>query len=203
MTVITIDANIGAGKTTLLEFLHTRYGLPIDPEPVEKWEPYLADMYRHGRGAFSFQVRVWLDRCWIQEKPNSLIVMERSPYFQANVFVPVNCESGRITASENRILCDMYERAFKMWSPHGMIYLRSSPERCAARIAKRGRESEKSASVGVEYLRRLHDFHESAYRYGIAMGLPIVCVDAGDRTVEAIAADVMEALRAFGVVPRT
>ena len=73
MPILTIDGNIGCGKSTLLEYLHINYLLPIDLEPVNKWQPYLNDMYYHNKGACEFQVRVWLDRCWIQPKQDSII----------------------------------------------------------------------------------------------------------------------------------
>ena len=196
MPIYTIDGGIGSGKTTVLEYLHTHYSFAIDPEPVQRWLPYLEDMYKNGRGAFNFQVRVWLDRCWLQEKPATHMVMERSPFFQANVFVPINAENGRLTDSENQLLREMYDRSFRMWSPRGMIYLRSSPDNCLTRIQTRGRPEE--MGITAEYLQRIHDFHETAYMHGIAMGLPIVCIETEGKTPAAIAGEVATALRIFG-----
>ena len=199
MPIFTIDGGIGSGKSTVLKHLHTHFGFPIDPEPVQRWLPYLNDIYTRGRGAFTFQTRVWLDRCWIQEKPAAHIVMERSGYFQANVFVPINAENGRLTESENYMLREMYDRSFRMWSPRGMIYLRSCPDKCLARIKQRGRPEE--AGISAEYLQRIHAFHETAYMHGIALGLPIVCIEMEGKTPEIIAGEVAAALTILGARP--
>ena len=143
MAIITVDGNIGSGKSTVLEYLHTRYGISVDLEPVRKWQPYLNELYRSGKSAFEFQVRVWLDRCWIQQRPNqSNLIMERSPYFQYSVFVPTNHKQNRISDSEYHTLVEMYQMSMNMWSPGFYIYLRSNPAKCMERISKRNRESE-------------------------------------------------------------
>lgn len=193
-----IDANIGAGKTTVLNYLHTYYYMPIDPEPVQKWEPYLEEMYKNDKGAFEFQVRVWLDRCWVQQRPNMApILMERSPYFQSKVFVPVNVDSGRLTAHEHDMLNEMYQRSMNMWCPQGYIYLRSDPQKCAERIAKRGRESENT--IPLEYLQELHKYHEAAYMEGIAAGMPIIVIDVEGKSPETVAFEVYRALSCMGM----
>lgn len=196
--IFTIDANIGAGKTTVLEYLHRHHRIPIDPEPVEKWMPYLQDMYRHDKGAFEFQLRVWLDRCWVQQRPRmSPIVMERSPYFQRNVFVPVNVDNNRLTAREHELINDMYALSMKMWSPQGLIYLRSNPEQCFTRIAHRSRNSEEC--IPLDYLRSLHDYHEQAYMNGVSRGMPIIVIDVEEKTVEQVATEVLKALQYLGM----
>lgn len=196
MPIFTIDGVIGCGKSTVLELLHARHGFAIDPEPVQRWLPFLNDIYTHGRGAFALQTRVWLDRCWLQEKPTTHIIMERSQYFQCNVFVPINAENGLLTPAEHQMLREMYEQSFRMWSPRGMVYLRSSPEKCQERVRTRARPEE--AGITDEYLRRLHAFHENAYMRGIALGIPIVCVDVEGKTPEAVADEVAAALAILG-----
>lgn len=199
MPIYTLDGNIGAGKTTVLEYLHNHYNFAIDPEPIGKWKPYLDEMYHHNRGAFNFQVRVWLDRCWLQEKTNAHLIMERSPFFQANAFVAINAENGRINAADHQLLREMYEKAFRMWAPTAMIYLRSSPDQCLARIKSRGRPAE--SGLTEAYIRRLHDFHETTYMYGIGMGIPIVCIDTDAKPVAQIAHEVATALGILGARP--
>lgn len=196
--IFTIDANIGAGKTTVMEYLHRHYRVPIDPEPVQKWQPYLEDMYRNEKGAFEFQLRVWMDRCWVQQRPNMApIVMERSPYFQKNVFIPVNLDNNRITSRQNELLHEMYSLSMSMWSPQGSIYLRSDPAKCQQRIAKRSRDSEET--IPIEYLEALHKYHETAYMNGVANGMPIIVIDVEGKTVEQIAKEVFNALSALGM----
>lgn len=196
MPIYTIDANIAAGKSTILEYLHTHYHLPIDLEPVKKWTPYLEDIYKNGRGAFAFQARVWLDRCWIQDKlQKKWMLMERSPFFQANAFITINEELGALTANETQILREMYAQTMAMWAPHGYIYLRSHPQRCVERMALRGRDAE--SAVSPEYMQRLHELHERAYVFAISIGMPVICIDVEGKTIPQLAQEVYNALCIF------
>jgi deoxyadenosine/deoxycytidine kinase len=197
MPVYTIDGNIGCGKSTLLEYLHAHYIIPIDLEPVKKWQPFLEDMYYKSKGAYSFQVRVWLDRCWIQPKPDISLVMERSPYFQKNVFIPINKESCLLSDSEYEILNEMYDKSAQMWSPSGYIYLRSNPTRCVERIQIRNRPSEEA--ISVSYIQKLHDLHESSYFWAASNGIPIICIDVEYKTIPEIAKEVINAFKMMGM----
>ena len=189
----TIDGNIGAGKTTVLEYLHTHYKLPIDLEPVNKWQPYLNDIYSNNKGTFEFQVRVWLDRCWIQPKANVMpMLMERSPYFQRNVFIPANVENGKLNEREFNTLHEMYEKSNDIWIPNGYIYLRSNPIKCAERIKIRNRKSEDH--IPIEYIQKLHDLHEEAYLFAEKNGYPIICIDVENKTVAQIAEEIWNSL---------
>ena len=197
MTIITVDGNIGSGKSTVLEYLHTRYGISVDLEPVRKWQPYLNELYRSGKSAFEFQVRVWLDRCWIQQRPNqSNLIMERSPYFQYSVFVPTNHKQNRISDSEYHTLVEMYQMSMNMWSPGLYIYLRSNPAKCMERISKRNRESEDR--IKKEYIQDLHDLHEQAYLWAVMQQKPILCIDVEGKTIEQICSEIYQALCAMG-----
>jgi thymidine kinase len=199
MPIITVDGNIGCGKSTVLEYLHTRYGLAVDLEPVRKWRSFLNDLYEHGRSAFEFQVRVWLDRCWIQVRPNqSNLIMERSPYFQSRVFVPTNYAEKRITESELNTLNEMYHMSMGMWSPGFYIYLRSQPAKCMERIGIRHRESEDK--IQESYIKSLHNLHESAYIDAVANGKSVLCIDVEDKTIEQIADEIYQALRTMKFV---
>lgn len=195
--IFTLDANIGAGKSTVLTYLHNHYRLPIDLEPVVKWQPYLEDLYRNKRGAFEFQVRVWLDRCWIQQRPNMApIIMERSPYFQSNVFLPANLDAGSFTQQQYHMLQEMYNKSMMLWSPHAYIYLRSDPVKCYERVQKRARPSEEI--ISLDYLKKLHDYHERSYMLAASQGIPIICIHVENKTVKEIADEVMQALMVLG-----
>ena len=87
MPIITIDGNIGSCKTSILNYFHKNYKTAIDIEPVDSWTEYLKNMYNSDNSTYNFQIKVWIDRCWIQEKSNVIVLMERSPYFIKNVFV--------------------------------------------------------------------------------------------------------------------
>ena len=198
MPIFTIDGSIGSGKSTVIDYLHTHYHLPVHPEPVEKWQPFLTDMYKNGKGAFEFQVRVWLDRCWMQQRPNmSSIVLERSPYFQSSVFVPANLHNGKLTVREYHMLQEMYAKSNELWSPNGYIYLRSNPEKCAERIQIRARPAEDG--ITIEYLQQLHKLHEFAYFNAIQHSIPVICIDVEGKTIPQIAEEVMTALNVLGL----
>jgi deoxyadenosine/deoxycytidine kinase len=197
MNIYTVDGNIGAGKSSVLEYIHKHYRIPIDLEPVEKWQPYLEDMYYRGKGAFEFQVRVWLDRCWIQSYTHTTpMLMERSPLFQRDVFVPVNLEKGRVTQREYESILEMYNRSMATWTPQAYIYIRSDPLKCAERVKQRGRNSEEG--IPDIYLQRLHALHEDTYNSLAMNGCKVVAVDMENKTIPEVAAEVVDALKQVG-----
>ena len=197
MPIISIDGNIGCGKSTLLEYLHTHYALPIDLEPIKKWQPYLNDMYYHNKGAYEFQVRVWLDRCWIQPKADSTLIMERSPYFQKTVFIPINQDNNRLTSRQVESLLEMYEKSSKLWNPVGYIYLRSNPDKCIERIAHRSRESEEA--IDITYIKHLHMLHEINYFKAIVQGYPMICIDIENKSIPEIGQEILHVIEMMGV----
>lgn len=162
MPIITIDGNIGSGKTSVLNYLHKYNKLSIDLEPIENWQKYINNIYsKNKRDIFNFQVRVWLDRCWIQEKQDkSLILMERSPYFIKNTFIKMFYENNSISENEFNILNNLYNKTDNIWSCYGYIYLQSNPEKCLERINKRNRQGEDD--ITLDYVTSLHNLHENA-----------------------------------------
>jgi deoxyadenosine/deoxycytidine kinase len=189
MVIITINGNIGSGKTSVLNYLHRYYKLSIDLEPIDKWTPYLNEFYKNKKSAFKFQIRVWLDRSWIQEKTDkSLIIMERSPFFNRHIFVNSVYNENLITENEYAILNDLYDKTDSVWSCNTYIYLRSNPENCIERIKKRGRDCEQN--VDLEYITKIHDLHESTYRKALDNNLNIICIDVEDKTISQIATEI-------------
>lgn len=191
MVIITVNGNVGSGKTSVLNYLHRCYKLPIDLEPIEKWTPYLNDFYSENNNntAFKFQVRVWLDRSWIQEKSDkSLIVMERSPFFNRYIFVESVYKEKLITDNEYIILNDLYDKTDSIWSCNTYIYLKSNPENCIERIKRRGRDCEKN--VEIDYINSLHNLHENTYQRALDNNLNVICIDIEGKTVAQIAAEI-------------
>lgn len=199
MPIVTIDANIGAGKTTVMQWLHDHYRLPIDLEPVQSWEPYLKDIYENRKNVFMFQVRVWLDRCF--PKPTGIapcLLMERSPYFQQNIFVNIAMEQRTMSHNESMILHDLYAKIYDTWSPSLYIYLRSNPNECLRRIDHRARPSE--ATIEYEYLLELHRLHEQTYYEAVHKGLNAICVNVEGKTPEQIGQEIVHILKMYGYV---
>ena len=135
--IITVDGNIGCGKTGVLNYLHKTLKIPVDLEPVDNWQPYLNNMYINKNNTFNFQVRIWLDRCWIQSMNINNILVERSPFFIKNTFIEIAKENKLITEPEYKILLDLHKKTDSMWKDNIYIYLRSNPESCLARIKKK------------------------------------------------------------------
>ena len=198
--IITIDGNIGAGKTTVMEGLGRRdvEAYRLDLEPVAKWQPFLDRMYTTGTGVFEFQTRVWLDRCWpeIPEGSETLFI-ERSPLFQRGVFIPANISNGKLTQDQSSILHELYDKTLKLWEPNMYIYLRSDPAKCAARIMRRGRNSEDN--IQLNYLTELHALHEEAAKAAAVNGKNIKVVHVENNTVAQIVDEIIEIIEGSGM----
>ena len=194
MPIITIDGNIGAGKSTILNYIHTKYNIYIDLEPLDKWKPFLDNIYTNKKKYFNFQIRVWLDRSWIQEKNNkSNIIMERSPYFIRNTFNKYMYDNDLITPQENIIINELYDKTDIIWKSNYYIYIRSSPVKCLERIKKRNRENEQE--IDLEYIENIHNLHEETYKKALENKLNIICIDIENKTMEEIAHNIITYLR--------
>lgn len=196
--VVTIDGSIGAGKSTILEYINNKYNLPILLEPVDKWQPYLNELYGNkDSSAFNLQIRVWLDRCLLPDtiSQDSMTIMERSPMFQEGVFVRVNREIERISPVQDVLIKEMYAYAAKSWVPHIYIYLRSDAQKCIERVGIRNRNSEDA--IPHDYMVRLHELHEDVFEKAVAAGKKIKVVDVEGKTVAEIGDEVMNAINSF------
>ena len=122
--------------------------IPVDLEPIENWQPYLNDIYIHNKNIFNFQIRIWLDRCWVQEKnDNNTILVERSPFFIKNAFIKMAKEDNLLSDDEYNTLLYLHKKTDPLWINNKYIYLRSNPESCIARIKKRNRLSEDNINL--------------------------------------------------------
>ena len=186
MPIITIDGNIGVGKTTILNYLNFNYNINIDLEPIDKWKTFLDNIYINKKNFFNFQIRVWLDRSWIQEKDlNVNIIMERSPYFIRNTFNKYMYNNNLITQPEFNILNELYNKTDLIWNPNYYIYLRSDPNKCLKRIISRGRENEQN--ITFDYLNDIHNLHEETYKQILENNKNIICIDIENKSLEEIA----------------
>ena len=194
MPIITIDGNIGSGKSTILNYLHCNYNIYIDLEPLDKWKSFLDNIYNNKNNYFNFQIRVWLDRSWIQEKDyNTNIIMERSPYFIRNTFNKYMYENKLISVQENNIINELYNKTDIIWNSNNYIYLKSSPEKCLERINSRGRENEKN--ITLEYLNEIHKYHENAYKKAIEKNMNIIHIDIENKSLEDISEIIISYLK--------
>ena len=189
MPIITLDGNIGSCKTSILNYFHKNYKTAIDVEPIDSWTEYLKNMYDTNKSTYNFQIKVWIDRCWIQEKSNVIVLMERSPYFIKNVFVEKALEDTTISKEEYNNIHKLHKTTDELWQPNAYIYLRSDPEMCYNRIKKRGRESEKN--IKLEYIKRIHELHEEKYKDAFENNKNIIVIDAENKTIPDICSEIV------------
>lgn len=191
MTIVTIDGNIGCGKTSVLNYLHKTYKLPVVLEPIDSWEEYLINLYCNQNKVFEFQVKIWLDRCWIQEKPDkATILMERSPLFIKDVFIKAARSQNLITEDEEQLLYNIHKNTDYLWKDNNYIYLYSSYENCLSKIKKRNRTYENN--ISPDYIKLLNDLHEEVYN-GSATNIKKINVD--NKSIAEVANEILEYLK--------
>ncbi|OXB76201.1 UNVERIFIED_CONTAM: hypothetical protein H355_016779 [Colinus virginianus] len=124
------------------------------------------------RWAYTFQTYACLSRVRAQLKPPSAKLceaehpvqfFERSVYSDRYVFASNLFESGNINETEWAIYQDWHTWLLNQFQSEieldGMIYLRTTPQKCMERLQKRGRKEEEG--IDLEYLENLHYKHET------------------------------------------
>ena len=174
--IITIEGNIGSGKSTLLEFL--RNELIVDnqkvifmKEPVDEWE-YIKDsnvntmlqkFYENQeKYSFPFQMMAYISRLkllkeTVEKYPNAIIISERSLYTDKYVFAKMLYETNKIEDVSYQIYCKWFDTFVKDYPIAGIIYVKTDPEICHDRIAKRSRVGE--SNIPLDYLVSCHKYH--------------------------------------------
>lgn len=174
-----VEGNISVGKSTFLqrianETLELRNLVEVVPEPVNKWQDVGPDHFNildafyaePERYAYTFQNYVFVTRL-MQEKESSggikpLRLMERSVFSDRMVFVRSVHEAKWMSEMEISIYDSWFDPVVSSLPgliPDGFIYLRASPDTCHKRMLLRKRAEE--SRVSLDYLRDLHEKHES------------------------------------------
>ena len=175
--IITIEGNIGSGKSTLLEFL--RNELIVDnqkvifmKEPVDEWE-YIKDsngntmlqkFYENQeKYSFPFQMMAYISRLkllkeTVEKYPNAVIISERSLYTDKYVFAKMLYETNKIEDVSYQIYCKWFDTFVKDYPIAGIIYVKTDPEICHDRIAKRSRVGE--SNIPLDYLVSCDTYHD-------------------------------------------
>ncbi|CAJ2638423.1 unnamed protein product [Trifolium pratense] len=174
-----VEGNISVGKTTFLqrianETIELRDLVEVVPEPIAKWQDVGPDHFNildafyaePQRYAYTFQNYVFVTRV-MQERESSagikpLRLMERSVFSDRMVFVRAVHEANWMNEMEISIYDSWFDPVVSTLPgliPDGFIYLRASPDTCHQRMKLRKREEE--GGVSLEYLRGLHEKHES------------------------------------------
>jgi len=174
--MISIEANIGAGKSTLLQKLKKRFPTTIHVigEPLDEWQTMIDEtkgnmnilelFYKDiPEYSFSFQMnalKTRIEKNNREKKKIKVNIVERSIISDHYIFAKKLKDEGKM----NLIEWQVYEGWYKWLSeafnvlPDAMIYLRCSPEIAYERVKKRNRSEE--ASITLEYLKSLHQYHE-------------------------------------------
>ncbi|KAL8257164.1 hypothetical protein R6Q59_029205 [Mikania micrantha] len=174
-----VEGNISVGKSTFLqrianETLELQDLVEIVPEPIDKWQDVGPDHFNildafyaePERYAYTFQNYVFVTRV-MQEKESSsgmkpLRLMERSIFSDRMVFVRAVHEANWMNEMEISIYDSWFDPVVSSLPgliPDAFIYLRASPDTCHKRMMLRKRAEE--GGVSLEYLRDLHEKHES------------------------------------------
>ncbi|RDY14460.1 Deoxycytidine kinase, partial [Mucuna pruriens] len=174
-----VEGNISVGKTTFLqrianETIELRDLVEVVPEPISKWQDVGPDHFNildafyaePQRYAYTFQNYVFVTRV-MQERESSggikpLRLMERSVFSDRMVFVRAVHEANWMNEMEISIYDSWFDPVVSSLPgliPDAFIYLRASPDTCHKRMLLRKRAEE--GGVSLDYLRDLHEKHES------------------------------------------
>lgn len=179
--IFSIEGNIGSGKSTLVDLLKKtkkHKSFPNDlsivylQEPVKQWSKIknennigiLEEFYKNPKKwAFSFQMMAYISRLsllkkTIRENPNSIIITERSIFTDRNVFAKMLYDDKNISHIDYQIYNTWFDEFVKELTLSGIIYVKTSPNKCFERIKKRNRPGE---NIEIKYLNKCSEYHNT------------------------------------------
>lgn len=159
---IAVAGNIGVGKSTLVNRLCERLGWEPFFEGVVD-NPYLSDFYEN-MSAWSFHSQVFFlsrrlrDMRKLMDVPKT-VVQDRSVYEDAEIFAKNLYRKGFISERDWKCYRELYEVLTELLPPPDLIvYLKASVPTLLQRIARRGRDYERT--IAREYLEQLNQLYE-------------------------------------------
>ena len=155
---LAIAGNIGVGKTELTNRLAAELGWLAYYEPVIQ-NPYLDRFYADmERWSFHLQIYFLSERFKAQVeigKSPLPFIQDRTIYEDAEIFARTLHEQGSMSEVDYENYVSLFGVLMTYLRPPDLIlYLRANPETLMARIARRGRESEKG--ITLDYITRLN-----------------------------------------------
>ena len=175
--IITIEGNIGSGKSTLLEYLKNELIISNQKvifmkEPVDEWEDIkdsngntmLQKFYENQeKYSFPFQMMAYISRLkllkeTVEKYPNAIIISERSLYTDKYVFAKMLYETNKIENVCYQIYCKWFDTFVKDYPIAGIIYVKTDPEICHDRVAKRSRVGE--SNIPLDYVVSCDTYHD-------------------------------------------
>jgi deoxyguanosine kinase len=178
-TILSIEGNIGSGKTTLMANLREEYKnnphVIFLKEPVDEWETikdangktilekFYADQEKY---SFAFQMMAYISRLnvlrkalkGIESDKKYIIITERSLNTDRYVFAKMLYEAGKMEDVCYQIYLNWFDTFSEEFPVHKVVYVKTAPEICHARISKRARQGEDC--IPVEYLTSCDKYHE-------------------------------------------
>jgi deoxyadenosine/deoxycytidine kinase len=116
------------------------------------------------KNAFAFQMYTLQTRQEvinkaIQDNPGKIIISERCPDSDCNIFTKMLHETGKINDIELKVYNHWYDFSSHLVKPCVccVLYLNESVKTCKSRIIKRNRDGEHD--ISLEYLEELHKMH--------------------------------------------
>jgi deoxyadenosine/deoxycytidine kinase len=159
---VAVAGNIGVGKSTLVTLLSRRLGWEPFFEAVAE-NPYLSDFYRDmNQWGFHSQIFFLSNRLrshrQLLDHPTS-VVQDRSVYEDAEVFARNLYEQGHLDERDYASYRRLYEVVSEFLPPPDLVvYLRGSVDTLVQRIARRGRDYERT--ITPDYLAQLNRLYE-------------------------------------------
>jgi len=173
---IAVAGNIGVGKSTLVSLLCKQLHWEPFFEPVGD-NPYLVDFYAD-MASWSFHSQIFFltrrlrSHHQLAQHPTS-VVQDRSVYEDAEIFAQNLYLQGYIKERDY----ETYETIIQILPPPDLvIYLRASVDTLMARIARRGRDYERT--ITPQYLQSLNDLYEDWISNFVLC--PVLAVPADD-----------------------
>tara|TARA_B100000683_G_scaffold92143_1_gene91124 strand:- start:208 stop:816 length:609 start_codon:yes stop_codon:yes gene_type:complete len=199
MLFIGIEGDIGAGKTTAIAHLKATFArdcrIAFVDEPVAEWERLglLDGVYGGGLSKGTFQHHALMSRIGPVARAfrdgASVVISERSPLTDADVFARTNLSGLEFTAYRAT-----YDKIMDVLPPAiewRFVFLEAPLGTLLARISARGRAAE--AAVDAEYVRALQRAHAA---FATVQQHRLRKVDAS-RSATDVAHDVEVAVRTF------
>ena len=156
-TIVSIEGNIGSGKSTLLANLREIYKEDADivflNEPVDEWGKITDE---NGTEMLKLFYKN-------QNSPGPakkvILITERSLFTDKLVFAKMLYDDKKIEPINYRIYLNWFDTFLDEFPVHKVVYVKTDPEQCHRRIAKRSRDGE--ANIPLEYLQNCSRYHDN------------------------------------------
>lgn len=176
-TIICVEGNISSGKSTtvseLKEYYKRNNRVKFLLEPLSIWEgirdrdgnnmitKFYGDIKHY---AFAFQMMAYISRLEIlrdalRDENVDIIITERSLFTDKNVFAQMLFDDGMLEDVEHEIYMRWFNSFIDDLPEAVIFYIRTDPEVAMERLVKRNREGE--GSVNLDYLKRVHTYHDN------------------------------------------